>query len=78
MTFEQDLKRLEEITALLRSEDTGLEESIALYEEATKLTKSLSKTLTGLERKIEKVTSESEVELTTEPMQEDAEEESVF
>lgn len=60
MSFEADLKRLEEITALLKSEETGLEEAISLYEEAGKLSKSLNRTLGSLQRKIEKVTSEEE------------------
>ena len=63
MSFETDLKRLEEITAELKDENTGLEKAIELYEEAAKLTKSLNKTLSTLERKIEKVTSEDEFEL---------------
>ena len=63
MSFETDLKRLEEITELLKDENTGLEKAIELYEEASKLTKSLNKTLSSLERRIEKVTSDDEFEL---------------
>ena len=63
MSFETDLKRLEEITSLLKKEETGLEEAINLYEEAGKLSKSLNKTLTSLQRKIEKVTTEDEYTL---------------
>ena len=74
MSFETDLKRLEEITAELKDENTGLEKAIELYEEAAKLTKSLNKTLSTLERKIEKVTSEDEFELEKEEMTEDEEE----
>ena len=37
MSFESDLKRMEEITELLKKEETGLEESIKLYEEANAL-----------------------------------------
>ena len=71
MSFETDLKRLEEITALLKKEETGLEEAIALYEEAGKLSKSLNKTLTSLQRKIEKVTTEDEYALETEEKKEE-------
>lgn len=71
MSFETDLKRLEEITELLKDENTGLEKAIELYEEASKLTKSLNKTLSSLERRIEKVTSEDEFELEKEEMKED-------
>ena len=31
MSFESDLKRMEEITELLKNDETGLEESIKLY-----------------------------------------------
>ncbi|MGN0907977.1 MAG: exodeoxyribonuclease VII small subunit [Bullifex sp.] len=55
MSFETDLKKLEELTEKLRSEDTGLEESIRIYEEATKLTKKLNSTLEDAKRKIEEV-----------------------
>ena len=53
MSFESDLKRMEEITDLLKKDDTGLEDAIKLYEEATALGKKLSKTLSEIERKIE-------------------------
>lgn len=71
MSFESDLRRLEEITALLKKEETGLEEAIALYEEAGALSKSLNRTLNSLQRKIEKVTSEEEDEFVTEEKKEE-------
>ena len=71
MSFESDLKRMEEITDLLKKEDTGLEESIKLYEEANELVKKLTKTLTEIQRKVEKVTSDDEMEMQTEEMEED-------
>ena len=71
MSFESDLKRMEEITDLLKKDDTGLEEAIKLYEEATELGKKLNRTLSEIERKIEKVTSDEEDVLTTEEIQED-------
>ncbi len=71
MSFESDLKRMEEITDLLKKEDTGLEESIKLYEEANELGKKLTKTLTEIQRKVEKVTSDDEMEMQTEEMEED-------
>ncbi len=71
MSFESDLKRMEEITDLLKKEDTGLEESIKLYEEATALGKKLTKTLTAIQRKVERVTSNDETELETEDFKED-------
>ncbi len=71
MSFESDLKRMEEITDLLKNEDTGLEESIKLYEEATALGKKLTKTLTEIQRKVEKVTTDDEMQLETEEMDEE-------
>jgi exodeoxyribonuclease VII small subunit len=50
--FEKDLKRLEEISNLLDSENIGLEESIALYEEGIKLSKSCLTSLKNAELKI--------------------------
>lgn len=70
MSFESDLKRMEEITELLKDENTGLEESIKLYEEASKLSKKLSKTLNDIQRKIEMVTSTDEDVLETELVEE--------
>ena len=69
MSFESDLKRMEEITALLKDESTGLEEAFKLYEEANGLSKNLSKTLKAIQRKIEKVTSSDEDILETETME---------
>ena len=66
MSFESDLKRMEEITDLLKDEKTGLEQSIKLYEEATALGKKLSKTLNEIQRKVEIVTSSDEEKLETE------------
>lgn len=68
MSFESDLKRMEEITELLKNDETGLEESIKLYEEASALGKKLSKTLSEIERKVERVTSTDEDILETEEM----------
>ena len=65
MSFESDLKRMEEITQLLKNPETGLEKSIELYEEGSRLAKELSKTLDQIHRKVEKVTSIDENELET-------------
>ena len=37
MSFESDLKRMEEITELLKNPETGLERSVELYEKGNKL-----------------------------------------
>ena len=50
--FEKDLARLEEISSLLDSENIGLEESITLYEEGIKLSKTCLTTLKKAELKI--------------------------
>lgn len=71
MSFESDLKRMEEITELLKKDETGLEEAIKLYEEASNLGKKLSKTLTEIQRKVEKVTTQDETELMTEGFEEE-------
>ena len=61
MSFESDLKRMEEITELLKNPET-------LYEEGNKLASKLSKTLDSIERKIEKVTTTDENEVETVPL----------
>ena len=66
MSFETDLKRLGEITAKLRSDETGLEESLKLYEEAAQLNKKLTRTLEDVKRKIEMVSADGSVETVSE------------
>ena len=79
MSFESDLKRMEEITQLLKNPETGLEKSIELYEEGSRLAKELSRTLDQIQRKVEKVTSIDENELeTVELDDEENEEKDVF
>lgn len=75
MSFESDLKRMEEITQLLKNPETGLEKSIELYEEGSRLAKELSKTLDQIQRKVEKVTSIDENELETVELDDDGNEE---
>ena len=74
MSFENDLKRMEEITELLKDPETGLEKSIELYEEGNKLSRSLSKTLEEIQRKVEKVTTLDENELETVELDDDGNE----
>ena len=61
MSFEEDLKKLEQLTERLRDDSTGLEESLKIYEEATLLTKKLNKTLEETKRKIEEVSKDVSV-----------------
>lgn len=57
-TFEQDLIRLEEIRRILEEDNVELEESISLFEEGVKLSKSCLKTLKEAELKITELKSE--------------------
>ena len=75
MSFESDLKRMEEITQLLKNPETGLEKSIELYEEGSRLAKELSKTLDQIQRKVKKVTSIDENELETVDLDDEGNEE---
>lgn len=55
-SFEENLKKLEDIVDKLESGDIKLEESIKMFEEGIKLTKTLQKTLDDAEGKIKIVT----------------------
>lgn len=57
-TFEENLSRLEEISTMLESEELGLDESISLFEEGIKLSKSCMTTLKNAELKITELKSE--------------------
>ena len=50
--FEEQMKKLQEIVEKLERNDVELDESIALYEEGLKLSKSLKDQLSGFESKI--------------------------
>ena len=56
MTFEQAMTRLEQIVAALEGGKCSLDESLALFEEGTKLTAYCSKQLKEAEQKIVKLT----------------------
>lgn len=57
-TFEERLKRLEEIVAKVEGEVLPLEESLKLYEEGKKIASSLGKELEEAREKIGKAESE--------------------
>ena len=57
-TFEVNLSRLEEISALLESEELGLDDSISLFEEGIKLSKSCMTALKKAELKITELKSD--------------------
>ncbi|MCH8548321.1 MAG: exodeoxyribonuclease VII small subunit [Balneolaceae bacterium] len=54
-SFEEALKELEAIVEKLNSQDSSLEESVALYEEGLRLSKICSETLEGAALKIEQI-----------------------
>jgi len=53
MTFEEALGKLEQLVEQIESGQIGLEESIARYEEGTKLVKQCRKILDAAEKKIQ-------------------------
>lgn len=57
-SFEEKLKRLEQISELLESGDVKLEESISLFEEGIKLSKECLSILENAELKITKLKKE--------------------
>jgi exodeoxyribonuclease VII small subunit len=69
--FENDLKRLEEISDLLESESIGLDESLKLYEEGIELSRNCITALKKAELKI----TELKKKLDDLPFEEEAEEE---
>lgn len=56
--FEQRLERLEQLAEKLREGNIPLEEAVALFEEGMKLSKTLEKDLSRVERRVEILTRE--------------------
>lgn len=56
LTFEQAMQRLEEIVSLLEDGKAPLNESMALFEEGTKLSAYLSQLLDAAEQKVTMIT----------------------
>ena len=56
LTFEQAMQRLEEIVSLLKDGKAPLNESMALFEEGTKLSAYLSQLLDTAEQKVTMIT----------------------
>ncbi|MGM9676322.1 MAG: exodeoxyribonuclease VII small subunit [Butyricicoccus sp.] len=56
LTFEQAMKRLEEIVSRLEAGDVPLDQSMTLFEEGTKLSAYLSKLLDTAEQKVTMIT----------------------
>ena len=55
VTFEQSMKRLDEIVRMLESGEVSLEESISLFEEGTKLAEKCTGLLDAAELKVTKL-----------------------
>jgi exodeoxyribonuclease VII small subunit len=70
LTFEQSLKRLEEIVRALESGDTPLEESIALFEEGVKLSGYCNTLLETAEQKVTVLTKNASGEISEATMTE--------
>ena len=62
LKFEEALKQLEEIVSKLESGELSLEESMAAFEQGTKMCKLCNAKLTEAERKIEQLTKVTESE----------------
>ena len=69
-TFEDSLRRLEEIAEKLDSDEVGLDESIKLYEEGIELSKKCYGKLKNAELKITELKNQLEDELDENPANE--------
>ena len=70
LTFEESLKRLEEIVHTLEDGDTPLEESIKLFEEGVKLSGYCNNLLESAEQKVSVLTKNSAGVISETPMTE--------
>jgi len=61
-TFEEALRRLEEIVEKLESGELSLEESMALFEEGVSLTRTCGRQLEQAEQKVSTLLAEADVE----------------
>jgi exodeoxyribonuclease VII small subunit len=59
-SFEDRLKRLEEISSGIREGEIPLEEAATLFEEGVKLARGLEKDLQRIERKVQQLVNEPE------------------
>jgi len=57
-SFEAELKRLEEISSILESDEIGLDKAMSLYEEGIKLSKNCLQTLKNAELRITELRNE--------------------
>ena len=62
MTFEQAIKRLEEIVDLLENNETSLDDSVELFQEGVQLSQHCSKKLGNVENKVSKILIDGQLE----------------
>ncbi len=62
MTFEDSMKRLDEITELLESSQTSIDEAIQFFEEGSRIAAECSQILKNAELKVKKFEGESDNE----------------
>ena len=62
MTFEQAIKRLEEIVNLLENNQISLDESVDLFQEGVQLSQYCSKNLENVENKVSKILINGQLE----------------
>lgn len=62
MTFEQAIKRLEEIVDLLENNETSLDDSVELFQEGVQLSQYCSKKLGNAENKVSKILIDGQLE----------------
>lgn len=60
MTFEQNMKRLEEIVRAMERGDVALEESLKMFQEGTQLITSCAKLLDEAELQVKKVLTQAD------------------
>jgi len=68
-SFEQSLKRLEEIVDKLESEELGLEDSLKLFEEGVKLAEACGRRLDDAEKKVTILLKDRESRLAVHPFE---------
>ena len=73
LTFEESLKRLEEIVTQLEGTKLALEQSLQVFEEGVKLVRSCAGRLEDAERRIEILLADKEGQLHVEPFPEELE-----
>ncbi|MBQ1448030.1 MAG: exodeoxyribonuclease VII small subunit [Erysipelotrichaceae bacterium] len=55
MAYQREMKRLEEIIALLEKNEIDLDEALNLYKEAKEITKTLTARLSEVEKEIKEI-----------------------